>query len=288
MEVIPQLGGMVHRLSLPSSAGVRPVLASDRDEELTTSNLFRGRILFPFNDRIPDAAYCFQGKRYFLPVNSPEDGSAIHGLVYNRPFTVVRTMAADERCQVCLTITIMDDQYEGYPFNITLTVCYSLDETGANLHFTLKNPGRTPCPVSLGWHPYFTFGRGVDEACLHAGFGAYAEVDANLIPTQKMLPAAGTVYDFHTPKKIGEMELDMGFTAPLDGRIQFKDAAGTMTITQDTGFFPYTQCYIPNDRASIAVEPVTACTNAFNFPGLGLWVLAPNESRSGGVRISGL
>jgi galactose mutarotase-like enzyme len=43
--------------------------------------------------------------------------------------------------------------------------------------------------------------------------------------------------------------------------------------------------FIPPDRRSIALEPVTAATNSFNMPELGRMVLAPGQLVSGTISV---
>ena len=56
-------------------------------------------------------------------------------------------------------------------------------------------------------------------------------------------------------------------------------------IEQSTDPFGFTQLFIPPARDSIAVEPVTAATDAFNRPELGLRRLEPGAALRGTVRI---
>ena len=42
---------------------------ADSDEEILLNPLFRGRLLFPFNDRIPNGKYYFDGREYSFPIN---------------------------------------------------------------------------------------------------------------------------------------------------------------------------------------------------------------------------
>ncbi|MFW6209687.1 MAG: hypothetical protein ACOC7X_13390, partial [Spirochaetota bacterium] len=49
--------------------------------------------------------------------------------------------------------------------------------------------------------------------------------------------------------------------------------------------FAYSQVFIPPTRSSIALEPISAATDAFNKPELGLRVLAPGAEAEGRVSV---
>jgi len=84
VEIIPDLGGTVYKIALNRNGILHDVLASDGEELLRENPLYRGRILFPFHDCIPYGIYQFRGKYFELIINCAEDGSAIHGLLYDK------------------------------------------------------------------------------------------------------------------------------------------------------------------------------------------------------------
>ncbi|MFW5796497.1 MAG: aldose 1-epimerase [Alkalispirochaeta sp.] len=95
----PARGGTVHRLRLcplspdTDSAVDAPVDILWGDPEPARSpvetDLFRGRPLVPFADRIPGGSYTFQGATCRLPINDTTMGDAIHGFLYRTALAVV-------------------------------------------------------------------------------------------------------------------------------------------------------------------------------------------------------
>ena len=67
LVLCPSLGGTIVSLTLGSDQ--HQIMRNDLDAELLKNPLFRGRFLFPFNDRIPDGIYTFHDKTYQLPKN---------------------------------------------------------------------------------------------------------------------------------------------------------------------------------------------------------------------------
>ncbi len=280
--VIPALGGMVHSLSLGSFPGL---LRCDEAAELDANPLFRGRLLFPFNDRIPDGRYLFDGREYFLSSNSPEDGSAIHGFLYRRKMKILESRAADDFTSLTLGFDLRDDEEQGYPFCLSLRVEYRLDLSGFHLRMTTKNTGSGPAPLAFGWHPYFTLPGGKADAwTLRHDGRAYAPVGPDLLPTGVLSSVANTPFDFTQGRFLGNSQLDIALVASRESAcLSFGPSA--IQVTADMPPFAYTQLFIPPQRDSIAIEPITAVTDSFNRPGLGCVRLEPGASVSGTIGV---
>lgn len=286
-DVIPSLGAMVYRIGLADGNGeILDILRYDDPEDLCENTHFRGRVLFPFNDRIPLGRYVYGGKEYNLPVNEESDGSSIHGLIYDKQFDEVDCLLADKSGSLGLTCHIHEGDWKAYPFDIVLRIRYCLSDEGFEADYCFSNKGESPLPVALGWHPYFSLGGSVDSWMLKCGSGAYVAVDDSLIPTGDSPSVSGTPFDFTSSAKIGSGELDLAFPTHKDGISVLEDVKHKLTLYFDPSLFPYCQLYIPDERDSLAIEPVTAATNAFNIDGLGRIDLSPGESRSGTVKIN--
>lgn len=293
-EVVTDLGGTVHRIvledsrtSMPEGVPTREILAPATAPELRENPWFRGRLLFPFNDRIPRGRYQWEGRTFQLPVNSPEDGSALHGFVYNRPFERIGggpTPAGGVFLRLASRIAPGD--FPGYPFEVTLDATYLLEARRFTLELLARNSGQVPAPLAFGWHPYFTFGQRVDGLRLRADCDHYVPVDEALLPSGELRPVEGTDFDFRDGRTIGEAALDIALTAPTDGRIVLSSAADQIEVELDGEVFRYVQLFTHPDRLSLAIEPVTAATNAFNLPQLGLRTLKPGETLCGRATVS--
>jgi aldose 1-epimerase len=210
-------------------------------------------------------------------MNLPMENIAIHGMVYNRKFNLTEEESDDTHCSAQLVIKIKPDTFEGYPFAVELSLTYTLREHSFRIDFHLKNTGNTTAPFSLGWHPYFTFAQSLRDVFLKMESEKHVEVDEKLIPTRRLPPCKNSPFDFSAGKEIGAVNLDNGFTVPSDGTTTLYNKKSTLVIHQGTDLFKYIQLYIPVDHKSIAIEPITAPTNSFNFHELGLRILHPGE-----------
>lgn len=297
MQIRPEAGGQVAAIVLDDVPVIETSGNSAEDEAL-----FRGKILFPFNDRIPEGRYRFSGKSYRFPINEPSDGSAIHGLLYKEALKEVKmerfaSGAVKEGKRTftrkCFEYNFSDRFQDAYPFDIFIKIFYDIgsencrgqDVPFATLHFEIKNEGLKSAPVALGWHPYYALysknGNRLpsDAFFLTADFDRYVEVGKDLLPTGNILPVRGSGYDFTSEEMIGNREIDIAL-GPAFGDNQMemilKGEDYFLRIVHSS-FFQYLQMFIPPDRMSVALEPVSGATNAFNRPDLGLKVLKPGE-----------
>ena len=268
-------------------AGLRSYAVGDLDlidgygeDEMSTAG--RGQVLIPWPNRLRDGAYEFAGRRHQLPLNEPEAGNAIHGLVRWAAWAVRER--DDER--VLLEHTLHPQP--GYPFTLTLGVEYALSGTGLRVTTTATNVGRDACPFGSGAHPYLTIGtETVDAVVLRAPGRTLVRVDDRGIPIDTA-PVEGTEYDFREARAIGAMKLDNAYTdlerdADELARVQLRHPDGGVAVSlwldESYGYLElFTGDSQPSvNRRSLAVEPMTCPPNAFQT-GEGLRVLEPGES----------
>lgn len=244
----------------------------------------RGQVLVPFPNRIEDGRYIFEGEEYRLPLDEPERGHAIHGLVRRREWRVSdRSEAAVElRCDL--------PPSRGYPFSLDLRIRYELSPSGLVVEMAAANTGDGPLPFGAGYHPYLMVGtKYVDEATLRVPGDSYLELDERLIPRGRA-SVDGSGLDFREGRGIGEAKINACFTDLSfdgDGRtrttLSHSDGRPEVEVWADERH-PYIQIYTGDDipeesrrRRSVAIEPMSCAPNAFDS-GDGLRILQPGES----------
>lgn len=270
---VPSLGGTVVSLSL--GHGPYQVLENDSADEILDNPLFRGRFLFPFNDRIPGGTYNFNGTEYRLPVNSSEDGSAIHGFLYNKEVEVKKT----GETEAVLYWRTGKDVFPGYPFDLSLRIVVSLRLPGVVFTFTVKNEGEITAPFALGWHSYFK----TDPASvIRAGYPCYFETDYQFLPVGSCRSVEGSDFDFSNGRVIFGRNLDHTFKTSPEGVTILENRNYRIRIKQQN--FKYTQLFIPPERTSVAIEPITSKPNSFNTD--EVLILHSKEEYSADIEIS--
>jgi len=280
ISIIPEYGGNVSEIVLKKNGMLFSILDGYKTyEDLINDKAYNNAKMFPFANRIPDGKYEFDGKRYQLPINWPQENHAIHGFVDDEKFYCANEIISENSAKLILEYKY-SGEIPGYPFKFLLIVEYLLDQTkGFTFTTEVQNIGDLPIPVMDGWHPYFKLGKKVDDLYLKIPVLQRTEIDDRMIPTGKLLQFDGFV-DF---AKIGNQFFDTGFPLELkDGivKTELSDLEKNVTIQiwQETGKWKYNflQIYTPPHRETIAIEPMTSNTNSFNSKD-GLIVLQPGE-----------
>lgn len=282
--ILPAQGGAVHQIALCADGELpQQILDCDAPEEISLNPWFRGRILFPFDDRVRAGRYCFAGEVYQLPLNDPEGQDALHGFLYARKLALVLSEASQARATAVLEGEVAAEP--GYPFRLHIRLRYTLDSKGFQLDLQIENCGTAAAPYSVGWHPYFRLTEGnADLLKLVIPAERYVETDEKLIPNGRLLPVEDSSLDFRRPRAIGARQLDHGFANPA-GYMECSDENMKIRIEQSP-LFAYSQVFVPPVRSSVALEPISAATDAFNKPELGLRVLPPGKSEKGRIAVS--
>jgi galactose mutarotase-like enzyme len=183
----------------------------------------------------------WKGHTITLPANSkgakPEaERHAMHGLILK---------AKVEDLQVKQTATggtvtgvIHGGDFNGHWFSKTdLVLKVTLTADNLDVSIVAHNVGSAPEPVSIAWHPYFNLPSGDrKQVRLHVPGSAMAEVDNydNVFPTGKIIPVAGTAYDFQAPegKALGGQFLDDNFS-----HLEAKNGVVTVTVADPAAHY---------------------------------------------------
>lgn len=112
---------------------------------------FAGAVMAPWANRLAAGRYEFFGIEYQNPVDEPAYNTALHGLVFNRTFTVLKASSEEVEFEIQLGAD------EGYPFSSRLKVWYELTDFGLISGLEFTNDSNQPIPLTAGFHPYFAF-----------------------------------------------------------------------------------------------------------------------------------
>ncbi len=280
VTILPGCGGILHSFTIAHN-GTRLNLVesyeSDADfQQNAEAKGFRNIKMSPFACRIRNAQYGFEGSNYTIQ-KFLLNGSAIHGLLYNEPFTVSNTRAGEAGAAASLYFDYKGTD-KGYPFHFSCELTYELKSGNTlTLQTTIINTGSKAIPMQDGWHPYFRFGGSINELELQFNSEQLVEFDEALVPTGRLLPYA----EFNTFKKLGDTFFDNCFTLKSDANgpactIKDNDRGLQLSVYPDKSY-PYLQIYTPPHRQSIAIENISAAPDAFNNK-MGLLILEPGAS----------
>lgn len=303
ITIIPEHGGILRRLVLRKGRDLFALLKTpDSPQALLADESYASALLYPFPSRIHHGIYALDGEEYALTMNDANRDNALHGLVYNRPFSVVSQDITAAHARLVLRYDYAGDTV-GYPFPFSLTVTYELVQAdqlpiGSNaaadrmcalcISYSARNSGTKRSPVAFGWHPYFTFSEEpVDELTLSLPDRTPIVLDGNLIPNGRQPLQKAETFGLR------DRQLDIPYAIePTGTSKQGKPYAETVLTSERTGMrlivgqemgdgkFNYLVCFTPPRRDSVAIEPLTANANAFNN-GDGLTILSPGETLTG-------
>jgi aldose 1-epimerase len=280
--VIPAFGGTLNQVALAKEGKVYELLdASATYEDLITEGRkkFKGSKLFPFANRIEDGQYSFENKVYNFHINFPHENNAIHGIVLESNFIVLQKKVTKDSAALTIQYKTTGKE-DGYPFKVSITIEYVLKENSFSVKTSVENIDTKNIPVSDGWHPYFKIGSRIDDCFLTLPVAHAYEVDDRMLPTGKTWKDVA----FTTPTKIAQTNFDTNYklvateNKTLSVRLEDPIQKITLVLWQEVGEgkYNYLQIYTPPDRKSIAIEPMTCLTNAFNNKE-GLIVLKPAD-----------
>lgn len=251
-----------------------------------------GAVLIPWPNRLADGRYSFDGTVHQLPLSEPGRQNAIHGLVRWRNWSLLEQ--SPERVVVGIRI----HPQPGWPFALDVTVGYRLSADGLEVETRARNLGERACPFGSGQHPYLSPGSGLVDECtieLRAATRIVTDPDRQLPVGRE--PVAGSEFDFGSPRRLGDLAVDTGFTdleRDADGlawaRLRCRD--GNVVELWCDERYPVLQLYSGDTlaperrRRALAAEPMTCPPNALQT-GEGIVLLEPGEEFVGcwGVRL---
>ncbi len=288
-----------HRATIVEvGAGVREYAVGDRDvldpyPRDAMCDGAHGAPLIPWPNRLADGRYSFDGADYQLALSEPATRTAIHGLLRWRNWSAL------ERSADRVVMGIALQPMTGWPFQLDVSIAYSVGEEGLTVETRARNAGRTPCPFGSGQHPYLSPGTGVLDACtlqLTAATRILVDEEREL-PVDRE-PVDGTPFDLRSPRQVGSLQVDHAFTElerDADGlawvRLTGPDGRTAALWCEES--YSLLQLYTgdtlgaPRRRRGLGAEPMTCPPNALQT-GEEIVRLDPGETHSSrwGVRLN--
>ncbi len=255
-KLYPEFGGSLKELCLNNNSIINDV------HPMTHETTYASAILFPFANRIKDGEYTFEQKKYQLNINKIEENNALHGLVYNKGFNVIKEDVSKDCASVTLGYT-ETKRVNGFPFYYSILLTYTLTQNTINLKVTLKNLDESSFPFTIGWHPYF-YSSDLFNSCLNF------ESNRKILFDKRMIASNFENIENEDRFEIKDKKLDDCFVLSTN-QIQFKTPDYSLAIFTSSKE-NYLQLYTPNKPNTIAIEPCTGVSNSFNNK-LGLQIL---------------
>jgi aldose 1-epimerase len=230
-------------------------------------------LLHPWANRLSGFRYRAAGREVNLDPSSPllhldAHGLPMHGVPWCR-LAWELTEARQDFLAARLEWT-RSDLLAVFPFPHRLEMAATLRPDGLTLETTLIASSEGPVPVSFGYHPYFGLPDPRAQWRLELPTMRRLVLDPRGIQTGDEVPFDGL------DAQLGELAFDDGF-ALMAEQASFSIAGAARRITVEfLEGYPYAQIYAPKDKDYIALEPMTAPTNALTS-GRGLRLVKSGE-----------
>jgi aldose 1-epimerase len=193
-------GGIITKIMVPDRNGnMENVVVGYKDysEYLQNPNYF-GAIIGRVAGRIQGASFELNGQTYHLAANNGENH--LHGGPegYHQIIWHVTPFEKDSEVGLQLKYTSTDGE-AGYPGNVEITVTYTLNNDN-QLLLTYEAKSDQTTPITLTNHAYFNLSGDLKQTIQNhyvtINSSKFVELDAELIPTGKILDVEGTSFDF--------------------------------------------------------------------------------------------
>jgi len=211
-----------------------------------------------------------------LPLKRDDSGLPMHGLLSAAPgWRVGRHVELDGGGALAATFDFgaYPHLLEAFPFPHLVEIEATLVEGSLEIATTVTATGEAAVPIAFGFHPYLRL-PGVPRAdwILAAPVRERIVLDDRGLPTGEREPTA------IEPGPLGERTYDDAFRAPPPGTAFSLIGPDRRLELRMDGGYPFTQIFAPSDTDAVAIEPMTAPTDALRAGGPELTFVPPGES----------
>lgn len=264
-EILQDVGGALKSLHVLIQGKLENIIAIPQEGQysMAENDLYPSALLCPWVNRVRNGNYSFLGKNYQLPINEKALGNAIHGFLARRNFELGHQACNQEYARIELKYTYTGD-FEGYPFPFQYTWEFTLFSHGKlDVSMKCQNTGEGEMPFACGWHPYFQI-PGTDLADYHIFFQGKSRFlsDSQMIPMKEELLEMKDGLSFRTQQidhvfRLNPSEIHV--TELVDTKLK-----RALFVQQSSQLFPFLVVFAPANEQCVAIEPMTANTDAMN------------------------
>ena len=279
LQVLPEFGGRLNHLAFSIEDKHIDIIDGHASlNALKGDRYFKNCHLAPFPNRLNNGRFQFKNTEYHLPRNSEGGCAAIHGFIFDKPFSVTSVNSWEQGADVSLQYKYSGD-VNGFPFPFNIRFIYTM--IGANRFrcgTRIRNTGVSQLPIGTGWHHTFKFPSGVTDILLKIPSSKSIELNKYLFPT-------GAIKDnleFSKFIPVGKKKLDNCYKLNGEGDCiaEVIDHSRKFKLQLNQSSLParyeYLQVFTHPSRMALAIEPMTCNIDALNN-GDGLILLEVDE-----------
>lgn len=280
-------GGSIRKLSLTSSKSksTKEIISKDDAKDFFLSGSY---LLYPWVNRIASRFINYKNQKILLE-NALCDTNdyPIHGLFFKSKRNLVKYEETNEESYVYLS---SETSHPKFP---ELSEAFLLYQDRLQIITTFHNTSNSPQFFSYGYHPYFQLDSKINTCTLESNLNSVLPLRKDLLPETYFLEGHRK-YIFEDGDLINTLSLDHCFTnLNLTNdpyiRLRFPFTGESICISSklSPNFIPltYFQVYTPEDRKTIAIEPLSSSGNVFENPITSPIEIGPESTLKGQIEI---
>ncbi len=238
-------------------------------------------LLHPWANRLGELGYEVAGRVVDLDRTSSilhfdANGLPIHGVPWARLAWAV-TAERDDALSARLD-WVSRELLAVFPFPHLLELDVAVDPEGLTMDATLTPTADAPVPVSFGFHPYFVL-PGVSRPDWRLELPAMERLELD----EQGLPTGGREPFGPLDERLADRVFDDGFASPVPPRLAVSGGGRRIVVELLEGY-GHAQVFAPSSPDVVALEPMTAPTNALCH-GDRLRLVEPGRSFAASFRI---
>lgn len=277
LVLIPRVGGSIAEFSSRRHGVVQHWLRPATDAALLAANPLgmASFPLLPWCNRIRGGRSDFGARPLRLAPNYGDSPHTIHGVGWQRPWTVHEQGAAHAVLRLVYAPGEPHRDTPDWPYRFDAEQRFTLDTRGGlTVDMTLTNHDKLPMPAGIGHHPYLPRREGTR---LQTSVTAIWGGDAELLPTTLTRPP--WLDQLGRGLAVADTDLDNNFTGwSRRARVDWPDTGTALQLEADTPLDHFV-VYSPPGMDHFCIEPVSNCTDWMNLARLG-------EHRAGGCLLA--
>jgi aldose 1-epimerase len=270
-DIVPALGAAIAGLWLCDV----PVLRSTPGDRLASVRHAGSYPLVPFSNRIGHARLAWNGASHPLVPNFLPEPHAIHGVGWQRAWTV-------QDAQAHFALLAFEHRPDAaWPFAFDCSQAFRLGHDTLDVTLSVTNQSWQAAPFGLGWHPYV-----VKRPHGHIAFQTTGrwEMGADKLPTHRSVSAG-------LDCECAALDVDHCFDG-WSGEVELRDP---VLYTRLSSSLRRLVVFTEPWRDFVAIEPVSHVNNALNMAAagvggslqdLGVQLLEPGHSMTASMRIT--
>jgi aldose 1-epimerase len=240
-------------------------------------------ILYPWANRLAGLTYNAAGRevklhRNLSQLHFDDHGLPMHGVPWGKLAWEIRTLRSDA---VLAALDWNSSEFlEVFPFPHRVEMWAEIAADSLTLRTTVFANSGCPVPISFGFHPYF----GIPDVP-RSQWRLQLPGMRKLTADDRGIPT-GTSEPFGPlDEPLADHSFDNGFALESESSSFVLSGAPFEISVSFLEGFPFTQVFAPQDKQFIAIEPMTAATNAL-VSGEGLRTLPAGSNFLASFRIA--